>query len=98
MSEGMSNLLLLLRVTKLIATSKSTAISEPADNLKSHDNHAVGELADYYANSKPPGRRYPVSMVADMLANFIDGVAGDPPVIKKPGKARKKNQSAESKK
>ncbi|KAG9606307.1 hypothetical protein KCU77_g196, partial [Aureobasidium melanogenum] len=55
--------------------------SGPAGKPKSYKGLAVEELADYYANSKPPGRRYPVSMAADMLNNYIAGVAGDPPVI-----------------
>ncbi|KAG9711216.1 hypothetical protein KCU77_g137, partial [Aureobasidium melanogenum] len=59
---------------------KTPAASEPADKLKSVEDLAVEELADYYANSKPPGRRYPVRMAANMLDNFIDGVAGNPPV------------------
>ncbi|KAH0154549.1 hypothetical protein KCU67_g9010, partial [Aureobasidium melanogenum] len=69
------------------------AASEPADKPKSGEDLAVEELADYYANSKPPGRRYPVSMAADMLNNFIDGDAGDAPVDKKAGEAGKKSNS-----
>ncbi|KAG9693333.1 hypothetical protein KCU95_g8322, partial [Aureobasidium melanogenum] len=74
------------------------AASEPAGKPKSGKDLAVEELADYYANSKPLGRRYPVSMVADMLNNSIDGVAGDPPVVKQASKAGKKNNSDKSEK
>ncbi|KAG9959692.1 hypothetical protein KCU61_g7225, partial [Aureobasidium melanogenum] len=74
------------------------AASEPADKLKSVECLAVEELADYYANSKPPGRRYPIRMAADMLENYIDGVAGDPPINKNTGKAGKKNKSGASEK
>ncbi|KAG9760731.1 hypothetical protein KCU73_g2741, partial [Aureobasidium melanogenum] len=69
------------------------AASEPAGKPKSGEGLAVEELADYYANSKPPGRRYPVSMAADMLNNFIDGDAGDAPVDEKVGDAGKKSNS-----
>ncbi|KAG9761003.1 hypothetical protein KCU73_g2606, partial [Aureobasidium melanogenum] len=74
------------------------AASEPAGKPKSGEGLAVEELADYYANSKPPGRRYPVSMAADMLNNFIDGDAGDAPVDKKAGEAGKKSNSDKSEK
>ncbi|KAH0384092.1 hypothetical protein KCU92_g4783, partial [Aureobasidium melanogenum] len=74
------------------------AASEPADKPKSGEGLAVEELADYYASSKPPGRRYPVSMAADMLNNFIDGDAGDTPVDKKAGEADKKSNSDKSEK
>ncbi|KAH0280455.1 hypothetical protein KCU91_g1021, partial [Aureobasidium melanogenum] len=77
---------------------KTPAASEPADKLKSVEDLAAEELADYYANSKPLGRRYPVSMAADMLDNYIDGVAGGPPVNKNTGKAGKKNKSSASEK
>ncbi|KAG9858581.1 hypothetical protein KCU98_g525, partial [Aureobasidium melanogenum] len=69
------------------------AASEPAGKPKSGKDLAVEELADYYANSKPPGRRYPVSMAADMLNNYIDGVAGDHPAVKQASKAGRKNNS-----
>ncbi|KAG9571563.1 hypothetical protein KCU79_g78, partial [Aureobasidium melanogenum] len=74
------------------------AASEPAGKPKSGEGLAVEELADYYANSKPPGRRYPVSMAADMLNNFIDGDAGDAPVDEKVGDAGKKSNSDKSEK
>ncbi|KAH0365924.1 hypothetical protein KCU65_g5693, partial [Aureobasidium melanogenum] len=70
---------------------------KPTDKRKSPGDLTVEELADYYANSKPPGRRYPVGMSEDMLNTFIDGVA-DPPVIKKTGNAGKKSKSGGSKK
>lgn len=66
--------------------------SEPVGKPKSGKDLAVEDLAEYYANSKPPGRRYPPSMASNMLMSYVDGDMPDLPIIKDAGKKRESDE------
>jgi hypothetical protein len=59
----------------------------------------VEDHAAYYANSKPPGRKYPISMASDMLDMFVSGELPAPPAPQGSGQpAKKKKRPAQKKK
>jgi hypothetical protein len=59
----------------------------------------VEDHAAYYANSKPPGRKYPNNMASDMLDMFVSGDLPAPPAPEGSGKpAKKKKRPAQRRK
>jgi hypothetical protein len=52
--------------------------TKPVVESKPREDLAVVDLANYYATTKPPGRKFPASMADDMINMFVDEEAVPP--------------------
>jgi hypothetical protein len=79
--------------------TRSSDIKTPSGASKPVLERAVEDAVAYYANSKPPGRKYPISMASDMLEMFVSGDLPAPPAPEGSGQpAKKKKRPAQRKK
>jgi hypothetical protein len=79
--------------------TQSSNIKTPSGTSKPVGELAVEDHAAYYANSKPPGRKYPINMASDMLEMFVSGDLPAPPAPESSGQpAKKKKRPAQKKK
>jgi hypothetical protein len=58
--------------------------TKPAVESKPREDLAVEDLANYYATTKPPGRKFPASMADEMINMFVDEDAVPPPAPDEP--------------
>jgi hypothetical protein len=77
---------------------RSRNIKTPSGASKPVGELAVEDHATYYANSKLPGRKYPISMVSNMLDMFVSGDLPALPAHEGSGKPAKKKQRPAQKK
>jgi hypothetical protein len=71
-------------LTKCSKNKTHDTTTKPAVESKPREDLAVEDLANYYATTKPPGRKFPASMAKDMINMFVDEDALPPPAPEEP--------------
>lgn len=82
MLEEYENVYTLFDIVFLTRNSKNKPLdttTKPTVESKAREDLAVENLANYYATTKPSGRKFPASMADDMINMFVDEDAVPPP-------------------
>lgn len=71
-------------LTKCSKIKTPDTTTKPAVESKPVEDLTVEDLANYYATTKPPGRKFPASMADNMINMFVDEDAVPPPAPEEP--------------